>query len=458
MIRLTTAEIARITGGTLTGDGALVVEGVLSDSRLVGPGDLFAAVRGEFHDGGDFVPAAFDSGAVAALVDQTLTVSGTTIVVEDVLRALASLARYVRDVVDPLVVGITGSVGKTSTKDFLRSIGGRKFSTVATERSLNAEIGVPLTLLNLSPKTELLVCEMGARGVGQIAELCGYVRPQVGIVTNVDVTHLEMFGSREAIARSKGELVEALPEGGTAVLNADDGLVGPMAARTRAEVLTFGLSSEASVRASRVSVDELGRATFRLAYEGEGSWASLPFSGRHQVVNALAAAGAGLALGLSLDECARGLEEASGSPWRMEVSISRGIVIINDAYNAGPRSTASALETAAEMVREGGGLTAVLGHMAELGEIERDEHLRIGRMAAEIAGRVIVVGERAAPIAQGARLSGAAEVIQVQLPDEALGHLEDLGPGDVVLFKGSRIAALELLAERALEMIERVPQ
>ncbi len=438
-MRLTLGEVARISGATLVGGAAATpVTRISVDSRRAEPGDLFVALRGEFTDGHAFVEAALRAGAAAAMVTRPVegrgAALGPVLVVEDPLAALRALGAWVRDVADPIVAGITGSTGKTSTKDLLASVAGVKFRTVAAERSQNNELGA-----------------------GQIRDLCAYVRPQIGIVTNVGVTHYEQFGSVDAIVAAKSELVAALPEGGVAVLNADDPAVAGMAGATAAEVLTYGLAGGVApagrvwLRAEAVEVDAFGRPSFRLVRGHEHRNVALGISGRHQVANALAAAAAGLALGMSLDEVSLGLERAKSSPWRMEVTERGGVVTVNDAYNANPTSVAAALGTCAEMVPPGGRLLAVLGYMAELGDLERLEHERAGALAAQSAHRLVVVGERAAPMANGARLAGLGDVVLVPQAagiDGVLEALGDLRAGDVVLVKASRVAALERLAPR----------
>jgi UDP-N-acetylmuramoyl-tripeptide--D-alanyl-D-alanine ligase len=459
-MKVTLGEVARISGGTLVG-GAAGTEAtrVCVDSRRAGPGDLFVALPGAFADGHTFAGAALRAGAVAAMVARTVVddagaALGPLLVVEDPLAALRALGAWVRDVADPIVAGITGSTGKTSTKDLLAAVAGVKFRTVAAERSHNNELGVPLTLLNTSEDTEVLVCELGARGPGQIRDLCTYVRPQIGVVTNVGVTHYEQFGSVEAIVAAKSELVASLPEGGVAVLNADDPRVAGMAGVTAADVLTYGLAAGAAgawLRGEAVDVDALGRPSFRLVRGYEHRQVRLGVSGRHQVSNALAAAAAGLALGMSLDEVVAGLERARSSPWRMEVTERGGVVVVNDAYNANPTSMAAALGTCAAMVPPGGRLLAVLGYMAELGDLEGPEHERAGALAAQAVQRLVVVGERAAPMAAGARLAGLHDVVLVPGSAGVDGALEALGElrrGDVVLVKASRVAGLERLAPR----------
>jgi UDP-N-acetylmuramoyl-tripeptide--D-alanyl-D-alanine ligase len=453
-VKVTAADAARITSGRLQPvEAAFEVEtsNVVIDSRLCNRGSLFVALKGEVLDGHDFLTDAERRGAVAAVVERPVQKSPLDqVVVPQTLRALTQLAAWVRDVIDPLAVGITGSVGKTSTKDLLASICSRGRPTVAPERSFNTETTVPLTILRMTPRTEVLICELGARGIGQIAELCEFVRPQVAVVTNIDVTHMEKFGSIEAIVEAKGEIVEALPEGGAAILNVDDSRVAGMAGRTKAQIVSFGTSPDAIVRGEKVSIDGRGRPSFRMIVEGRGTWVSLPFSGKHQMMNALAASAAAHALGFSTEEMVIGLENATASPWRMEIVEADGVLYVNDAYNAGPRSVAAALDTTSEMVGSGGRLVVVLGHMAELGDLAAAEHLRAGAHAAATASRLVTVGESASAIAEGARAAGANEVFEVASGDEALAYLEDLHPGDVVLIKASRVVGLEKLADRAV--------
>lgn len=447
-MKLSIEDAAKVVDGILVGPSGVEFSGATANSREVSEGNLFVALPGNHLDGHAFVADAFLRGACAAMVERELPGSGPQIVVENTARALSRLASWSRDVVDPVVIGVTGSTGKTSTKDLLASICSRKFLTVASKGSYNTEVGVPLTLLAINRQTEMVVCEMGARGPGQIAELCAIARPHVGIVTNVGVTHYEQFGSRDAIAAAKAELVEALPEGGSAVLNGDDPLVEAMKSQTKATVTTFGSAHTADVRVESPRFDAHGRPTFRIVRGREGIWVSLQMSGRHQLINAAAAAAAALALSIPLDDCRAGLESARSSPWRMEVRSAGGVVVINDAYNANPMSVASALDTASAMVTSGGRLIAVLGYMAELGEIAPAEHRKVGELAASLAARLIVVSDRAADIAQGALRSGMTDVAVAQGGDEVLELLGDLEAGDVILVKGSRAAGLEDLAEQ----------
>lgn len=450
-MRISPSEAARVMNGAPHDiDTAPRVTGAVVDSRLARPGDAFFALRGDFLDGHDYAAEALRKGASLVVTERYLDLDGPQVVVADGRAALTSLAGWVRDVLNPVVVGITGSTGKTSVKDFLASIVRTSMPVVASEKSFNNELGVPLTLLKIRSDTRVVVLEMGTRGPGQIAELCELARPHLGVVTNVGVTHFEKFGSQAAIARAKGELVEAIPEGGAAVLNADDPLVSRMASRRgdMVEVLTYGLQGSPWLRADNLKVDRLGRPTFRMAQgAARGVWVSLNASGMHQVSNALAAATAGLALGMTLDQCRAGLEAAEISPWRMEVKQVGEAVIVNDAYNASPASVTSALQTCAGMVGEGGRLIAILGHMAELGAISETEHRRVGALAASLADRLVVVGTAAEPIAAGASQEGMADVVRVR---DAAGAAAAAGPlkaGDVLLVKGSRVAALEQVSD-----------
>ncbi len=451
-MNLTAVEAARIIGGSPDGlDGGPRVTGAVVDSRLIQPGDAFFALRGEFVDGHDYATEAVRRGASLVVVDRAVGVDpARQVVVDDPMAGLTALAGWVRDVMNPIVVGVTGSTGKTSVKDLLAAIVKEQMTVVASEKSYNNELGVPLTLAKTRSDTRVVVVEMGARGPGQITQLCQLARPHLGVVTNVGITHYEKFGSRAAIARAKGELVEAVPEGGAAILNADDPLVAQMSSRRGelVDVLTFGTSQGTWIRADDVRVDRLGRPSFRLVRGSlKGVWVSLEISGLHQVMNALAASAAALALGLTLEDCRKGLETARISPWRMQVREVGDSVIVNDAYNASPASVTSALQTCAGMVRSGGRLVVVLGYMAELGDLAETEHMRIGALAASLATRLVVVGKNADAIAVGADREGMDDVVRVDDAAAAVAAVGSLGKGDVLLIKGSRVAALETISE-----------
>ncbi|MEX2587280.1 MAG: UDP-N-acetylmuramoyl-tripeptide--D-alanyl-D-alanine ligase [Actinomycetota bacterium] len=449
-MNLTVEELARVVGGVAEGvNPRAKVHGAAADSRRVRPGDVFFALPGVRADGHDFVAEALAAGATAAVVRRGVEVGdGPYIYVEDALQALGRAAGWVRDVFSPTVVGITGSTGKTSVKDLVASIAGKRLKTVASEKSFNNELGVPLTLLRTRLDTDVVMLEMGARGAGHITDLCEIARPHIGILTNIGVTHYEQFGSAEAIASAKTELVKALPAGGAAILNADDEKVMKMGSGLSAEVevLTYGLSGGAWLRADGVRLDRMGRPTFRILRASESVWVTLSVSGKHQVHNALAASAGALALGLTLQDCRVGLESALLSPWRMQVEGLRGAILVNDAYNANPTSVTAALQTCAHMA-EGGRLVAVLGHMAELGDLEHTEHRRIGALAASLTDRLVVVGASAEPIAVGAKDAGMREVAVVENAEQAAEAVGKLESSDVVLVKGSRVAALERVIE-----------
>ncbi|HEX2047696.1 MAG TPA: UDP-N-acetylmuramoyl-tripeptide--D-alanyl-D-alanine ligase [Acidimicrobiales bacterium] len=428
-MRLRATDVAAAVGGKLLG-ADVDVEGAAIDSRLVRGGELFVALRGE-RDGHDFVGAAFDAGASAALVAVEVG-REPAVVVPDTALALTALAAAARTRLEARVVGITGSVGKTSTKDLLAAALARRWRVSASPKSFNNELGVPLTVLNAPDDTEALVVEMGARGKGHVAALCAVARPLVGVVTTVGVSHSEFFGTVEDIVEAKGELVEALPPEGTAVLNAEVAPVAGMAARTSARVLRFGLE-QGDVRAEDVALDEGLRPSFRLRSPWGDAAVRLGVRGHHQIPNALAAAAAALACDTPLDVVAAGLGDARLSPWRMQLERApSGVLVLNDAYNANPLSTEAALRALAALPAER--RTAVLGIMAELGDVGPAEHARIGALAEALGIRVLAV---AAPDYGGEQVADA---------EEALERVGRLGPGDAVLVKGSRAAGLETVA------------
>jgi UDP-N-acetylmuramoyl-tripeptide--D-alanyl-D-alanine ligase len=428
-MRLRATEVAEATGGTLSGSDA-TVDGARIDSRLVQGGELFVALRAE-RDGHAFLDAALDAGAGACLVEHPAP-RGSSIVVDDTFVALTQLGTRMRDRLPDRVVGITGSVGKTSTKDLLAAALGRSFKVHASPKSFNNELGVPLTILDSPDGTEAVVIEMGARGRGHVASLCAVARPVVGVVTTVGLSHSQFFGTVEDVAVAKAELVEALPAHGTAVLNAEVPLVASMAARTDARVLTFGLAA-GDVRADGIRLDDDLRPRFRLHTPWGDAGVELEVRGHQQVGNALAAAAAALACGAGLDAVAVGLGDARLSPWRMELHRApSGAIVLNDSYNANPLSMEAALRGLAELpVRR---RTAVLGIMAELGDVGPSEHARMAVLASALGIRVIAVN---------------APDYGAELVHDAAGALERLGPigeGDAVLVKGSRAAGLESLA------------
>lgn len=457
MIALTLAEIARLTGGTVHGDpdaGGLVVDGAAYvDNRTPVAGGLYVAITGERVDGHDFA-----DGAHAVLGSRPT--AAPTVVVPDPTVALGLLARAVVDRVGATVLALTGSQGKTSTKDLLAQVlAASGASTVATTANNNNELGVPLTVLRADAGTRHLVVEMGARGVGHVAYLCGIAPPRVAAVLNVGTAHLGEFGSREAIAAAKGEIVEALPADGTAVLNADDPLVAAMAARTQARVLTFGAHAEVSWRGLRL--DDLGRATFDLGADGSWTAVRLRQTGAHHVANAAAAAAMALAAGLDLDEVGAALSSAeAASHWRMELSErADGLLVVNDSYNANPASMRAAIEALAALgERRTGRTIAVLGEMLELGDDAATAHREVGAAAAAAGVDVVVaVGEEAAAIADGARCEATEAIVTAGRDDATAWVRKNAGADDVVLVKASRGAALEAIADQLLSDVPDAP-
>ena len=472
MIPLPVADIAAVTGGRVTGGGAradaadTVVTGpVVIDSRQAVSGALFAALPGERADGHDFAPAAAAAGAAAVLAARPLPgLTVPVVVVPDVTLALGLLARAVLGrLPDATVVGITGSSGKTSTKDLTAQLVERLGPTVAPVASLNNEIGLPLTVLRADEETRYLVLEMSARGIGHIAYLAGIAPPRIGAVLNVGRAHAGEFGSVDAVAKAKGELVEALPAGGVAVLNADDPNVAAMAARTAARVVTTGVGpgSAADVRATGLTLDDLGRASFTLRLGGAAAPVALNLHGGHHVANALAAAAIAAELGLGVPAIADALSAATArSGKRMELhERADGVLVVNDAYNANPDSTRAAIEALAQMSRGGRRGIAVLGYMAELGDIAAESHAEAGRLAAQAGAAVIVaVGAGAAPVLDGARGTAGwpGEAVAADDPRGAVAALRSrVRPGDVVLVKASKAAGLWEVADGLLAEVPR---
>ncbi|MCD9874143.1 UDP-N-acetylmuramoyl-tripeptide--D-alanyl-D-alanine ligase [Streptomyces guryensis] len=458
MIALSLAEIAEVVGGQthdIPDPSVQVTASVVRDSREVRPGSLFVAFVGERVDGHDFATQVVEAGAVAVLASRPVGVPA--IVVEDVQSALGALARHVVRRLGATLVALTGSAGKTSTKDLIAQVLQRKAPTVFTPGSLNNEIGLPLTALSATEETKFLVLEMGARGIGHIRYLADLTPPKVGLVLNVGTAHIGEFGGREQIAQAKGELVESLPEDGAAILNADDPLVRAMASRTKARVLLFGEADEADVRAENVRLTDTGQPAFRLHTPSGASDVTMRLYGEHHVSNALAAAAVAHELGMSAEEIATALSEAGSlSRWRMEVTERPdGVTIVNDAYNANPESMRAALRALAAMGR-GRRTWAVLGKMAELGDEALAEHDAVGRLAVRLnVGKLVAVGGREASWLQlGAYNEGSwgEESVHVSDAQAAVDLLRsELRPGDVVLVKASRSVGLESVAQALLE-------
>ncbi len=460
MIPLTLAEVLDAVDGRLSlpqppsdTPTARLLEAVTTDSREVPPAPaLFAALTGEHFDGHDYAAQAVAVGAVAVLAERPLPeLDVPVIVVDDTRRALLALGEQVRRRVNPLTVAVTGSVGKTTVKDLTAAAVGAGRRVHAARGSYNNELGVPLTLLGLTADVEVLVAEVGARHVGDIAALAPSVAPQVAIVTAVAGVHLEVFGTIEAIARAKAELVGALDAQGTAVLNADDPRVAAMAARAPGAVLRVGLDHPRGgldVSAERVRLDAQARPR-GLAHTPWGAVElAVPIAGRHQLRNALFALAVAGHLGVDLGAAAAAIAAAPVSPWRGEVRHAGGITVLNDAYNANPLAVRAALDTLVALDGSGRRI-AVLGVMAEIGPTAPAEHEAVGRACAELGlDLVVVVGPEATGIAAGARGGGlAGSVIEVADAPSALQALRgELRAGDRVLVKASRVAGLERVA------------
>lgn len=462
-MRLTLDQVLNATRGTLLAPGSQVpapgfIAGVSTDTRTLRPGDLFVALCGPHADGHEFVAEAFRQGASASLVGRRvhgLPSGMPVILVQDSLAALAALARYYRRALDVTVVGITGSVGKTTTAAMCAGALGTRFAVARTKDEWNAEIGVPLTLLSLERDHQVAVIEMAMRGVGQIAHLVEIARPQIGVVTAIGESHLELLGTREAVARAKGELVEGLPSNGAAVLNADDLRVAALASRSRARVITYGLDRPADVRGRDVAFTDRGMR-FRLEWRTADTVVEVPAWGRHNVSNALAAAAVGFVLGLDPGAVREGLMAATLPKMRLQVSRYGDVLIINDAYNASPTSMEAAFEVLDALSR-GRRAVAVLGEMKELGSESGQMHREVGRSLARRQIALLVTVERGGDqIAEGAVEGGVSDqaIVRMGTVEDAANRLPDLlRPGDVVLVKGSRALAMERIVDRLCEVL-----
>jgi UDP-N-acetylmuramoyl-tripeptide--D-alanyl-D-alanine ligase len=484
VIVLSLAEIADVVGGRLhrADPGAQVTGSVEFDTRKLTPGGLFVALPGEKVDGHDFAAKAVEAGAVAVLAARE--VDAPAIVVPPlapgeahersvaltgdkdgsgaaVLAALAKLARYVVQRLAKgglTVVGVTGSSGKTSTKDVIAQLLEPLGPTVAPPGSFNNELGHPWTALRADAETRHLVLELSARGPGHIAHLAEIAPPKIGVVLNVGSAHVGEFGSRDGIAKTKGELVEALPEDGVAVLNLDDPLVAAMASRTKARVVFVGETASAQVRAADITLDGEARASFRLVTPAGEAQVKLPLHGEHHVGNALSAAAVALELGATPAEIATGLSSLERrSARRMEVvTRADGVTILNDSFNANPESMRAGLKALAAMTRESGRRSwAVLGVMGELGADAITAHDEIGRLVVRLnIAKLVVIGPEAAAMHQGASQEGSWGEESILVPDvEAAAALlhDQLRPGDVVLVKASKAAGLWRVAEALLD-------
>lgn len=460
---LTLSHILEALTGHPSAGGQHVITDVVMDSRLAIPGALFVALPGERVDGHQFVSVAFGKGASVALVQKELGEAypvldlrepvtyerlmelavPVCLRVEDTLKAMQTLAAWWRNRLSARVIGVTGSVGKTTTKELIAAVLSARYRTFKSEGNYNNEIGLPLMLLKLTEAHQRAVLEMGFYVEGEIKFLCELAKPHVGVVNNVYAVHLERAGSIEAIARGKGELVEALPPApdGVAILNADDALVLNMRARTKARVFTYGLDPEADLWADHIESLGLSGIHFRMHYRHETLHVRVPLLGQHSVHTALRAAAVGLVEGLTWQEIISGLQAVGATQLRLvAVKGPGGALILDDTYNASPESVIAALNLLQDL-REAGRRVAVLGDMLELGAQEVAGHRLVGLRAREVAHLLITVGPRATLIAEAARAAGMKPeaVIELRTTDEAIEYLRGrIGEGDVVLLKGSR--------------------
>jgi len=444
---LTHTDLVTGLGSTLratVGGDDRTVERAVADSRLCRPGDLFVALPGESLDGADYVTDAFARGAVAALTaraPETLPAGRTLYLADDPLAALQALAGWWRARFDPRVAAITGTVGKTSTKEVMAHVLGARARVLKTEGSLNGEIGLPLMLLRLRPEDEVAVLELGLFWKGEIRLQCELARPRYGAVTNIGYTHAERLGSIDAIAAAKRELVEWLPPECTVALNADDARVLAMAGHARCHVVTYGLGTDAEVRADAIEDFGLNGLAFRITAGGLSARVRTPLLGRHSIGNCLAATVVALADGMTLIEVAEALATAT-NPLRLKALPGpNGSTLLDDTYNAGPASMAAALDLLAATP---GRKLAVLGDMLELGEMEERLHRALGEHAARVADLTLFVGPRARWAAEAARAAGGREVRYQETQDGlATAILAEARPGDTILLKASRGMALE---------------
>lgn len=449
---LTLFQIAQFAGASLSsGNGTVVIHKVSTDSRTIKPGELFVALRGENFGGHDFIEAGAKAGATGALVD--LNWAGSVpnnfalLRATDTLQAYQTLAANYRRSLALKVLAITGSNGKTSTKDFAASVLGRRFRVTKTEGNFNNHVGLPRTILEATSEDEVAVWEIGMNHPGEIAALSKIAAPDAAIITNIGVAHIEFMGSREAIAVEKGALAEAIETQGTVILNADDPHSEGIAARTRAKVVSAGTRGGA-VRAIEIRQSADG-SEFTIVEGAHRCRAQLPVAGTHMVQNALLAVAAGRAFGLSLEECAAGLAAAPLTKARLQIKEIGGVQFLDDSYNANPDSMKAALRTLVELDAEGRRI-AVLGEMRELGAESERGHREIGEAAATLGvDQLITIGDAAELIAEGARTAGLDKVSSARSTSEAARLLREMAePGDLVLIKGSRAARTEEVIEQ----------
>ncbi len=448
---ITLSQIAQFAGASLaSGDGTIVIKKIGTDSRTIKSGELFVALRGENFDGHDFVESVATSGAAGALVDQSwngnVPNNFALVRTTDTLLAYHKIAANYRRSLSLRVLAITGSNGKTSTKDFAASVLARKFRVTKTEGNFNNHVGLPRTILEATSEHEIAVWEIGMNHPGEIAMLAAIAAPDAAIITNIGVAHIEFMGSREAIAIEKSALAEAVGSQGTVILNADDPFSSEIAARCQAKAIFAGTKA-GTVRAIEIRQTADG-SEFTILEGAHRCRAQLPVPGLHMVENALLAVAAGRVFGLSIEECAAGLATAPLTKARLQIKQIGGVHFLDDSYNANPDSMKAALRTLVELDTQGKRI-AVLGEMRELGAESERGHREVGETAATLRiDRLITIGDAAATIAQSARVSGLVNVSSVSSTGEAADLLGDIvTPGDLVLIKGSRAAKTEEVIE-----------
>ncbi|MCL5289576.1 MAG: UDP-N-acetylmuramoyl-tripeptide--D-alanyl-D-alanine ligase [Bacillota bacterium] len=462
MLPYTIDKIAEVTGGTLLqGDPAAQPAGVCTDSRRTKNGDLFVALKGRQADGHEFVAKALEQGAAALLVSQKIQdvpAGVPAVLVTDTLQALQQLAVHNRARLNIPVVAVTGSNGKTSTKDMIASVLNTRYNTLKTEGNYNNELGLPLTLLNLTEKHEAAVVEMGMRGPGEIDFLARLAKPTGAVITNIGEAHLERLGSVKNIALAKTEMLEHIGEAGFAILNADSPFLRELASRCRGKVWLYSLQGPADIRGSSLRPEGSG-IRYQIEYPGGQGEIRLPVPGSHNVMNSMAAVGVGLQLGLQFEEIARGLARAALTHMRLEIVNLNAMTVINDTYNANPSSAKAALQVLQETAA--GRKIAVLGNMFELGALEQSGHREVGEAAADLAvDYLVTVGNLAQWIAQGGRKAGLAteKIRQCENNAEAVKVLKDiLKPGDTILVKGSRGMRMEEIVKELINIIGEKP-
>ncbi len=442
-------DVIAATGGELV-QGSLdeLITGVSTDTRSIRKGDLFFALIGDNHDGHLFAADALASGAVAAVVSRELrNLQGVLVKVPDTQVALGDLAAWYRNRFDIRAVGITGSVGKTSTKEMVATVLSHRFSILKNQGNFNNEIGVPYTVFQLKPDYDVLIQELAMRLPGEISRLAEIVKPQVGVITNIGLSHIGRLGSQDAIAAAKSELLKNLPVDGAAVLNADDHYFDFLSRQSSAKVLSYGISS-GNVRAENIRTDAEGRVSFRIVSDSGAATVHIPLVGMHNVPNALAAATVGLYFGITIEEIADALSHVQSEEKRAQITKVRDFAIYDDTYNASPASMISAINSidAIECKRR----VAVLGDMKELGNFSVQGHRDVGRaLARSSVSLLITVGDEATEIAAGAREAGfRGEALQLGTSEEAADAVAaEVRSGDLVLVKGSRSMQMEFIVE-----------